>query len=141
MFTPPSAYRRLPPRCCRPRRCTAFSHHKLNSLGGVSARGATRFATGVFYFVLMELLQGVSYSTARIADWTDAEGELTRDSKQCESMTNQFLTILGFLHICGQPFFTHLMCGAFYHRDPVTGKGGTKAIENDFTLRIAFLGG
>jgi hypothetical protein len=102
----------------------AFSHHKLTSLGGPSARGATRFATGVFYFVLMELLQGISYS------FVD-----TGDGSQCESKTNQFLTVIGFLHICGQPFFTHLMCGAFYR------PGGTKAIENDFTLRIALLGG
>ena len=67
----------------------------------------------------MEMLQGVSY-------WY---------IDQCESKTNQLLTVLGFLHICGQPYFTHLMCGAFYR------PGGTRAIQNDFALRIAAMPG
>lgn len=97
----------------------AYSHQKLTSLGGAAERGATRFAAGVAYFVLMETLQGVSY-------WY---------IDQCESKTNELLTVLGFLHICGQPYFTHLMCGAFYK------PGGTRAIQNDFAKRIAVLGG
>jgi hypothetical protein len=97
----------------------AYAHHKLTSLGGGAARGANRFCAGVVYFVLMETLQGVSY-------WY---------IDQCESKTNQLLTVLGFLHICGQPYFTHLMCGAFYR------PGGTRAIQNDFALRIAAMGG
>jgi hypothetical protein len=97
----------------------AFAHQKLTSLGGAAARGASRFCAGVVYFVLMETLQGVSY-------WY---------IDQCESKTNQLLTVLGFLHICGQPYFTHLMCGAFYR------PGGTRAIQNDFALRIAAMGG
>ena len=88
-------------------------------MGGAAARGAGRFCAGVVYFVLMETLQGVSY-------WY---------IDQCESKTNQLLTVLGFLHICGQPYFTHLMCGVFYR------PGGTRAIQNDFALRIAAFGG
>ena len=51
---------------------------------------------GVMYFVLMEFLQFVQY--------------LYID--QCENEWNQFLTVLGFLHICYQPFFTHLLNGS-----------------------------
>ena len=86
---------------------------------GSAALGADRFTIGVLYFVTMELLQGLSYT------WID----------QCESATNHLLTVLGFAHICGQPYFTHLMCGAFYK------PGGTRAIQNDFAKRIAVLGG
>jgi hypothetical protein len=51
---------------------------------------------GVMYFVLMEFLQYVQY--------------LHID--QCDTQWNRTLTVLGFLHICYQPFFTHLLNGS-----------------------------
>ena len=69
--------------------------------------------------VLMETLQGVSY-------WY---------IDQCESKTNELLTVLGFLHICGQPYFTHVMCGAFYHPK------STRGIQNAFTLSMCVVAG
>jgi hypothetical protein len=53
----------------------------------------TQLAMGVFYFFLMEFLQYFQY--------------LTID--QCENPTNRILTLVGFLHICFQPYFTHLL--------------------------------
>jgi len=50
-------------------------------------------AIGVFYFFLMELLQGFQYF------WID----------QCSSPVNKILTLVGFLHICYQPYFTHII--------------------------------
>jgi hypothetical protein len=52
---------------------------------------------GAWYFVLMEVLQFFQYF------WVG----------QCDSRMNQVLTVLGFLHICFQPYFTHLFSGAF----------------------------
>jgi hypothetical protein len=48
---------------------------------------------GVVYFVLMEALQYVQYQFIN----------------DCKDPTNQFLTVVGFAHICFQPYFTHLM--------------------------------
>ena len=61
--------------------------------------------TGVLYFVLMELLQFFQYY------WID----------QCDNAINQWLTVVGFLHICFQPYFTHLMNGALVrHPEHIT---------------------
>ena len=54
-------------------------------------------ARGVFFFFLMEALQFLQYFV--IAD--------DIDSPQCDSPVNRFLTLLGFLHICLQPYFCH----------------------------------
>jgi hypothetical protein len=53
----------------------------------------TRLAVGVFWFFLMEFLQGFQYFFI----------------DDCENPWNQFLTFLGFLHICYQPYFTHII--------------------------------
>lgn len=55
-----------------------------------------QLAAGVFYFFLMEFLQYFQY--------------LVIDD--CENPTNQILTVLGFLHICFQPYFTHIINSA-----------------------------
>jgi hypothetical protein len=55
------------------------------------------FVVGILYFVAMELLQFFQYF------WID----------ECDNKINQALTVVGFLHICFQPYFTHLMNGAF----------------------------
>lgn len=58
-----------------------------------------QLASGVFFFFTMELLQGVQYFF--IAD--------SLADSRCGSMINQFLTMLGFLHICMQPYFCHVI--------------------------------
>jgi hypothetical protein len=56
-------------------------------------------AIGVFYFFTMEALQAVQYLYLA-ADL---------QSPVCDQLVNKFLTILGFAHICAQPYFCHLM--------------------------------
>jgi len=56
----------------------------------------TRLAVGVFWFFLMEFLQGFQYF------WID----------DCDNFWNKFLTLLGYIHICFQPFFTHIINSA-----------------------------
>ncbi|MES1910323.1 MAG: hypothetical protein MHM6MM_002935 [Cercozoa sp. M6MM] len=52
---------------------------------------------GILYFVTMETLQAFQYI------WID----------QCDLYINKVLTVFGFLHICFQPYFTHVLTGAF----------------------------
>jgi len=59
----------------------------------------TALASGVFFFFTMELLQSIQYFF--IAP--------TIDSPICDTFMNQFLTVLGFLHICLQPYFCHVI--------------------------------
>ena len=77
-----------------------------------------RFFIGIFYFFLMEFLQGFQYI------WID----------QCDNPINQVLTFLGFFHIVWQPFFLHYMCS------------GLEVSQNDKVkykaiLGLCFLGG
>ena len=60
----------------------------------------------VFYFVLMEILQAFQYIF--VAD--------NLNSKQCGNFSNQFLTTMGYLHICFQPFVFNL--GNSEYRNP-----------------------
>lgn len=53
----------------------------------------------MFFFFAMEFLQVVQYVFL-------AEGP---SSLICETTVNKVLTILGFLHICMQPYFTHVI--------------------------------
>ena len=57
----------------------------------------TALASGVFFFFSMELLQAIQYFF--IAD--------TINSPECDTQVNKVLTVLGFLHICLQPYFCH----------------------------------
>eukprot|EP01114_Cavostelium_apophysatum_P006973 TRINITY_DN185_c0_g1_i1.p2 TRINITY_DN185_c0_g1~~TRINITY_DN185_c0_g1_i1.p2 ORF type:complete len:282 (+),score=65.92 TRINITY_DN185_c0_g1_i1:86-931(+) len=59
----------------------------------------TALASGVFFFFTMELLQAIQYFF--IAP--------NIDSPICDTFMNQFLTVLGFLHICLQPYFCHVI--------------------------------
>jgi len=59
----------------------------------------TGLASGVFFFFTMELLQAVQYIF--IAD--------TIDSPVCDTIINKVLTVLGYLHICLQPYFCHVI--------------------------------
>jgi len=58
-----------------------------------------QLASGVFFFFTMELLQVIQYMF--IAP--------NIDSPICETMINKVLTLLGFLHICMQPYFCHVI--------------------------------
>jgi len=53
---------------------------------------------GVWYFVAMEALQFVQFFYLEAG---------------CSDPVNKFLTVIGFLHICFQPYFTHVTSGAF----------------------------
>jgi len=53
----------------------------------------TRLAVGIFWFFLMEFLQGFQYFFIN----------------DCDNQWNQLLTLLGFAHICYQPYFTHII--------------------------------
>jgi len=65
-------------------------------------------ASGVFFFFLMEFLQAIQYIF--IAP--------NLDSPICDTFVNQFLTVLGYLHICLQPYFTHVI-NASLTKNPV----------------------
>jgi hypothetical protein len=59
----------------------------------------TALASGVFFFFTMEFLQAVQYFF--IAP--------TIDSPICDDVINKILTVVGFLHICLQPYFCHVI--------------------------------
>jgi len=59
----------------------------------------TALASGVFFFFTMEFLQAVQYFF--IAP--------NIDSPICDETINKVLTVLGFLHICFQPYFCHVI--------------------------------
>jgi hypothetical protein len=56
-------------------------------------------ALGVFFYFTMEFLQGIQYFV--IAD--------DLNHSWCDHWLNKFLTLLGFLHICLQPYFCHVI--------------------------------
>jgi hypothetical protein len=56
-------------------------------------------ASGVFFFFTMEFLQAIQYIYI-------ASG---LGSPVCDTIVNQILTLLGFLHICLQPYFCHVI--------------------------------
>jgi len=59
----------------------------------------TGLASGVFFFFTMELLQSIQYFFIAPA----------LDSPICDTFMNQILTVAGFLHICLQPYFCHVI--------------------------------
>lgn len=56
-------------------------------------------ASGVFFFFSMEFLQAIQYMFL-------ASG---LDDPMCKSVINQVLTLMGFLHICLQPYYCHVI--------------------------------
>jgi hypothetical protein len=77
-----------------------------------------RLAVGVFYFFLMEFLQFFQF--------------LFIDD--CNSFWNQFLTFIGFVHICYQPYFTHIINSSLT-------KSPKFLSQYDIILRLCLLGG
>jgi len=59
----------------------------------------TELASGIFFFFTMEFLQAIQYMYL-------ATG---LDDPVCNTVINQVLTLLGFLHICLQPYFCHVI--------------------------------
>jgi len=59
----------------------------------------TALASGVFFFFTMEFLQAIQYLFIA-ADLSDPI---------CDTLINKVLTVLGFLHICLQPYFCHVI--------------------------------
>lgn len=59
----------------------------------------TKLAAGVFFFFTMEMLQAIQYMFLA----TDLL------SPVCQTAVNQVLTVAGFIHICAQPYFCHLI--------------------------------
>ncbi|KRX07610.1 hypothetical protein PPERSA_11159 [Pseudocohnilembus persalinus] len=78
----------------------------------------TRLAVGVFWFFLMEFLQYWQYF------WID----------QCDHPVNKVLTFAGYVHICFQPYFTHIINSALTKNPKML---------NQYTiiLRMCLLGG
>lgn len=59
----------------------------------------TELASGIFFFFTMEFLQAIQYMFL-------ATG---LDDPLCNTVINYILTLLGFLHICLQPYFCHVI--------------------------------
>jgi hypothetical protein len=62
-------------------------------------KGATKLSLGIFYFTSMEILQALQYSYI---------AESLHDD-QCNHPMNRFLTSVGLLHICFQPYVINMM--------------------------------
>lgn len=78
----------------------AFAALGLAAAGWVYHRTSnTELASGIFFFFTMEFLQAVQYYF--LAD--------SLQSEICNTLVNQVLTVLGFLHICLQPYFCHVI--------------------------------
>lgn len=78
----------------------------------------TRLAIGVFWFFLMEFLQGFQFFFIN----------------DCDNWWNRALTLVGYIHICYQPFFTHIINSALT-KNP-------KYLEQyNIVLRLCLLGG
>jgi len=59
-------------------------------------------ASGIFFFFTMEFLQFIQYLVIAPDLSSDPESP-------CATTINQVLTLLGFLHICLQPYFCHVI--------------------------------
>lgn len=85
--------------------CFSFQMSAALAGLGVGAAGGvwwqsrnTKLTIAILYFTLMEALQAIQYLF--IADNLN-------DSK-CQTVANRGLTLLGYIHICFQPYFTNL---------------------------------
>jgi hypothetical protein len=81
-------------------------------------------AGAVFFFFTMEFLQGLQYFV--IAP--------DLNSPLCDVFINKALTLVGFLHICLQPYFTHVISSSLT-RNPVKRK------QWEVIKRLSLIGG
>jgi hypothetical protein len=70
--------------------CSWWVYTKTNNM---------ELASGIFFFFTMEFLQAIQYMFI-------ATG---LDDPACDSWINRILTLAGFLHICMQPYFCHVI--------------------------------
>lgn len=78
----------------------AFAAIGLFSAWWVHTRTSNvELASGIFFFFTMEFLQAIQYMFL-------ATG---LDDPMCDTIINKVLTLAGFLHICLQPYFCHVI--------------------------------
>ena len=83
-----------------------FAAIGLFSAWWIHSRTSNRMlASGVFFFFTMEFLQAIQYLFLATG-LTDPV---------CETMINKVLTMLGFIHICLQPYFCHVINESLCH--------------------------
>lgn len=70
-------------------------------------------AGGILFFFTMELLQAVQYYfiAPDLPHANTCSGNAMMDLREspCDTYANKLLTLLGFLHICFQPYFCHVI--------------------------------
>jgi hypothetical protein len=81
-------------------------------------------AAGVFFYFTMEFLQGIQYFF--IAD--------DLDHPMCNNKINQFLTMIGYLHICLQPYYCHVINASLT-------KSEKYKLKYDVIKRLSLIGG
>jgi len=87
----------------------------------------SELASGVFFFFTMEFLQGIQY-------WFIEEDERALVSPGACSVINQILTLVGFLHICLQPYFCHVINASLT-------KSPKYQLKYDVIKRLCLIGG
>ena len=81
-------------------------------------------ASGVFFFFTMEFLQAIQYMFL-------ATG---LSDPYCDNVINQVLTLLGFLHICLQPYYCHVINASLT-------KSCKYKMKYDVVKRLCLIGG
>jgi hypothetical protein len=74
-------------------------------------------ALGLFFFFSLEVLQAVQYIYVSPELKSSADGfcggsnamKFYGEQYGCDSFENKLLTMLGFVHICFQPYFCHVI--------------------------------
>lgn len=84
----------------------------------------TELASGVFFFFTMEFLQAIQYLFL-------ATG---LNDPLCDTVINQVLTLLGFLHICLQPYYCHVINASLT-------KSCKYKMKYDVVKRLCLIGG
>jgi hypothetical protein len=69
-------------------------------------------ASGIFFFFTMEFLQAIQYyyiAPELNDEFCPSNAISDRPPHPCDTYMNKLLTLLGFLHICLQPYFCHVI--------------------------------
>lgn len=92
-------------------------------------------ASGVFFFFTMEFLQMIQYFSGTNAETLGSmvNGKFVVNEK-CNLTLNRALTVLGFLHICCQPYYCHVINKSLT-------KSKAYREKYDVILRLCFIGG
>lgn len=87
----------------------AFAAIGLFSAWWVYSRTSNmELASGIFFFFTMEFLQAIQYYFIA-PELVDDISAGDRPASPCDTQANKILTLLGFLHICLQPYFCHVI--------------------------------